>query len=255
MTNTLPELRFDSKPENIAVVERLIDQLSEQHSIIPEHYGNVLIAMMRASTTPSCTATNSIPTSRSLWFVLWTTKTWCSAFQTKALGLTSTTSPTPLPRKTSKSRMAEGVFLTRPGRRMCFRRRRPHCRADVSKRPRLSPWSCSWMATSPAPCVIGAPSRLGCATSHPPRIQLGDLSIVSFSDEGLLEYNRKYLDHDTYTDIITFDHSEGQTLSGRLVDLPSSSFENADNQVLRVVELQGHGPRPASPCRIQRQNP
>ena len=45
MTNTLPELRFDSKPENIAVVERLIDQLSEQHSIIPEHYGNVLIAM------------------------------------------------------------------------------------------------------------------------------------------------------------------------------------------------------------------
>ena len=45
MTNTLPELRFDSQPENIAVVERLIDQLSEQHSIIPEHYGNVLIAM------------------------------------------------------------------------------------------------------------------------------------------------------------------------------------------------------------------
>mgnify|MGYP001284741383 FL=1 len=45
MTNTLPELRFDSKPENIAVVERLIDQLSEQHSIIPEHYGNILIAM------------------------------------------------------------------------------------------------------------------------------------------------------------------------------------------------------------------
>ena len=45
MTNTLPELRFDSKPENIAVVERLIDQISEQHSIIPEHYGNVLIAM------------------------------------------------------------------------------------------------------------------------------------------------------------------------------------------------------------------
>ena len=45
MTNTLPELRFDSKPENIAVVERLIDKLSEQHSIIPEHYGNVLIAM------------------------------------------------------------------------------------------------------------------------------------------------------------------------------------------------------------------
>ena len=45
MTTTFPEMRFDSKPENIAVVERLIDQLSEEHSIIPEHYGNVLIAM------------------------------------------------------------------------------------------------------------------------------------------------------------------------------------------------------------------
>ena len=37
---------------------------------------------------------------------------------------------------------------------------------------------------------------------------LGDLSIVSCSDEELLTYNRKYLDHNTYTDIITFDHSE-----------------------------------------------
>ena len=45
MTTTFPELRFDSRPENIAVVERLIDQLSEEHSIIPEHYGNVFIAM------------------------------------------------------------------------------------------------------------------------------------------------------------------------------------------------------------------
>ena len=45
MTTTMPELRFDSKPENIAVVERLIDQLSEEHGIIAEHYGNVLIAM------------------------------------------------------------------------------------------------------------------------------------------------------------------------------------------------------------------
>ena len=45
MTTSMPELRFDSKPENIAGVERLIDKLSEEHNIIPEHYGNVLIAM------------------------------------------------------------------------------------------------------------------------------------------------------------------------------------------------------------------
>jgi len=48
MTTTLPELRFDSKPDNIAVVERLIDQISDAHNIIPEHYGNVLIAMTEA---------------------------------------------------------------------------------------------------------------------------------------------------------------------------------------------------------------
>ena len=45
MTTTLPELRFDSKPENIAVVEKLIDQISADYGIVAEHYGNVLIAM------------------------------------------------------------------------------------------------------------------------------------------------------------------------------------------------------------------
>ena len=45
MTTTLPELRFDSKPENIAVVEKLIDKISADHGIVADHYGNVLIAM------------------------------------------------------------------------------------------------------------------------------------------------------------------------------------------------------------------
>ena len=45
MTTTMPELRFDSKPENIAVVEKLIDKISSDHGIVAEHYGNVLIAM------------------------------------------------------------------------------------------------------------------------------------------------------------------------------------------------------------------
>lgn len=66
------------------------------------------------------------------------------------------------------------------------------------------------------------------ATHH--GFNLGDLSIVSFSDEGLLEYNRKYLDHDTYTDIITFDHSEGDTLSGDLLISFQRVKENAENQ-------------------------
>ena len=59
---------------------------------------------------------------------------------------------------------------------------------------------------------------------------LGDLSVVSYSDEGLLAYNRTYLDHDTYTDIITFDHSDEKVVSGDLLISFERVFENADNE-------------------------
>jgi len=42
--------------------------------------------------------------------------------------------------------------------------------------------------------------------------KLGELSFVFSSDEYLLKINREYLDHDTYTDIITFDNSEEDKL-------------------------------------------
>lgn len=37
---------------------------------------------------------------------------------------------------------------------------------------------------------------------------LKELTYIFCSDEYLLQINRQYLDHDTYTDIITFDNSE-----------------------------------------------
>jgi rRNA maturation RNase YbeY len=46
----------------------------------------------------------------------------------------------------------------------------------------------------------------------------------------LLKYNREYLDHDTLTDIITFDNSDGQQLSGDLLISFPRVYENAENQ-------------------------
>ncbi|MCW3103513.1 MAG: rRNA maturation factor [Bacteroidetes bacterium] len=38
--------------------------------------------------------------------------------------------------------------------------------------------------------------------------KIGDLNFIFCSDEHLLGINKQYLDHDTYTDIITFDYSK-----------------------------------------------
>lgn len=39
-------------------------------------------------------------------------------------------------------------------------------------------------------------------------LKTGDISIILCSDAYLLEINKQYLQHDTYTDIVTFDNSE-----------------------------------------------
>lgn len=44
----------------------------------------------------------------------------------------------------------------------------------------------------------------------------GEIAYIFCSDEKILEVNRQYLQHDYYTDIITFDYSQGSRLSGDL---------------------------------------
>ncbi|PHR98874.1 MAG: rRNA maturation RNase YbeY [Leeuwenhoekiella sp.] len=46
--------------------------------------------------------------------------------------------------------------------------------------------------------------------------EIDDLGYVFCSDAYLLEINKQYLDHDTYTDIVTFDYSQKGILSGEL---------------------------------------
>jgi rRNA maturation RNase YbeY len=42
----------------------------------------------------------------------------------------------------------------------------------------------------------------------------GDISYIFCPDEKILEINKQYLNHDYYTDIITFDYSEGNVVAG-----------------------------------------
>lgn len=44
--------------------------------------------------------------------------------------------------------------------------------------------------------------------------KVGDLTYIFCDDEKILEVNRQFLKHDYYTDVITFDYSEGDTISG-----------------------------------------
>lgn len=57
--------------------------------------------------------------------------------------------------------------------------------------------------------------------------KLGDISIIFCSDNYILDVNIKYLHHDYFTDIITFDYCEGNVLSGDLFISIDSVRENA----------------------------
>lgn len=46
--------------------------------------------------------------------------------------------------------------------------------------------------------------------------KVGDIAYIFVDDEKILEVNRQYLQHDYYTDIITFDYSEDDVISGDL---------------------------------------
>jgi len=72
--------------------------------------------------------------------------------------------------------------------------------------------------------------------------KVGDISYLFCDDAYLIEVNRTYLDHDTYTDIITFDYVEGDTISGDILISVERVKENAqlfnttfDQELHRVI--------------------
>jgi len=82
--------------------------------------------------------------------------------------------------------------------------------------------------------------------------KLGDISIIFCSDNKILDINVQYLQHDYFTDIITFDYSEGNRISGDLfisidsvkdnAKLYGSEFEDELNRVIvhGVLHLIGY---------------
>ncbi len=60
------------------------------------------------------------------------------------------------------------------------------------------------------------------------KFEAGDISVIFCSDDYLKQININYLNHDYYTDIITFDYSDKNIISGDLFISIDRVRENAD---------------------------
>ncbi len=58
----------------------------------------------------------------------------------------------------------------------------------------------------------------------------GDIAYIFCNDEKILEVNKQYLQHDYYTDIITFDYTEGDVISGDIFISLDTVKSNAQEQ-------------------------
>ena len=72
--------------------------------------------------------------------------------------------------------------------------------------------------------------------------QTGEVNYIFCGDEYLLELHKKHLNKDSYTDIITFDYSQGNLISGDIFISIERVRENAvsfnaeeDEELLRVM--------------------
>ena len=74
---------------------------------------------------------------------------------------------------------------------------------------------------------------------------VSDINIIFTNDEFLLEMNQKFLKHDFYTDILTFDYSKDEIISGDIyisidrVKENSYSYDVSFNDELKRVIIHG----------------
>ena len=75
--------------------------------------------------------------------------------------------------------------------------------------------------------------------------KVGNITYIFCSDEKILEVNKEFLQHDYYTDIITFDDTEGNTISGDIfisldtVKSNSEKFQTSYLEELHRVIIHG----------------
>lgn len=75
--------------------------------------------------------------------------------------------------------------------------------------------------------------------------KVGEIAYIFCSDEKILEVNKEYLQHDYYTDIITFDYCEDNVISGDIfisldtVKSNSEQFNTAYNDELHRTIIHG----------------
>ncbi len=64
----------------------------------------------------------------------------------------------------------------------------------------------------------------------------GEIVFVLTSDEAVLASNQQFLQHDTYTDIITFDYCEGKQVNGDIL----ISLDRVKENAVKFGVSQGH---------------
>tara|TARA_B100001063_G_C16571630_1_gene456185 strand:+ start:196 stop:627 length:432 start_codon:yes stop_codon:yes gene_type:complete len=95
--------------------------------------------------------------------------------------------------------------------------------------------------------------------------QLGEINYIFCDDHYLYKINLKFLEHDTYTDIISFDNSEGDELNGDIFISTDRVTENAKEynvdfseelkrvMIHGILHLCGYGDKTESEAALMRQ--
>ena len=74
------------------------------------------------------------------------------------------------------------------------------------------------------------------------KLKLGEINYIFCSDEYLLEMNIRFLEHEYYTDVITFDYSMDSVVAGdvyistdRVINNSATFGQTISNELVRVI--------------------